>query len=204
MKKSHTHNVLKITYIKHMYRNKVDWFDWFAKRYKWRNSGWQSVKHSVVASANWGSRQTQNEIPLHEQYNVSEHTWQMMQLWSDWYTMIVARKMVLHTHSDFSQSAVHWMDKEVSKVIQGTKVAMREDDLREDWLNVVGNGGKGVEVGDRMVLVSDEHWKSAEGKYDTPALIDRTVDNLMHCSEEELDQIRKLRSEQTIETNVNG
>eukprot|EP00957_Ditylum_brightwellii_P062878 4770597-Ditylum_brightwellii.AAC.1 len=55
------------------------------------------------------------------------------------------------------------MDKEFSKKIQGTKVAMREDDLREDWLNAVGNGGKGAEVEDRMVLVSDEHWTLRKG-----------------------------------------
>jgi len=38
-------------------------------------------------------------------------------MWADWYTILTA-KMVYHTHSDFSISAIHWQNIE-SKTIDG-------------------------------------------------------------------------------------
>jgi hypothetical protein len=42
---------------------------------------------------------------------------QHLQMWSDWYAMACANQ-VWHTHSDFSLSAIHWMNVD-SRTIKG-------------------------------------------------------------------------------------
>ena len=56
----------------------------------------------------------ETQLPLDENQ-------QHMQLWADWYTILTA-KMVYHTHSDFSVSAIHWQtipSKVIGDVVSG-------------------------------------------------------------------------------------
>lgn len=82
--------------------NEVTWYHRFARKYSWRNSGWHSVEHSAFEKEEGGASHAVNN----------------MQLWSDWYTILMA-KQVLHTHSDFSISAIHWMNIKDTKTIMG-------------------------------------------------------------------------------------
>jgi hypothetical protein len=69
-----------------------------------------------------------------------EHDVNNMQLWSDWYTVLMA-KQVVHTHSDFSISAIHWMNIKDTKTVMGIKY--------------VGMNGKTEKVLDLI----DESWR---------------------------------------------
>jgi hypothetical protein len=76
-------------------------------------------------------------------------------MWSDWYTVIMA-KYVIHTHSDFSLSAIHWMNID-SKTIHGL--------LKDNTLDLV-----------------DESWRVDDRQNGvTPKLSQRTKDQLRLC-----------------------
>ena len=101
--------------------NEVQWFKRFEKKYSWRNSGWQTVHHSATIA---------DSIEV----DVIRNT---LQLWSDWYTVLNAKR-VLHTHSDFSISAIHWMDIKDTKSLNGVKSVPGQDKkvldlLDESW-----------------------------------------------------------------------
>jgi hypothetical protein len=65
------------------------------------------VRHSALKDIVWGADpQKGKNVP------------QNLQLWSDWYTILTVKtKNVLHTHGDFSLSAIHGMNID-SKTIQ--------------------------------------------------------------------------------------
>jgi hypothetical protein len=90
----------------------------------------------------WADIDKKAEVPIEERN---------LQLWADWYTIINAQ-VVLHTHSDFSLSACHWMNMEDSRTIQGVKDGSL--DLTEDWFRT---------------------------QESTPPLSKRSSDELQHC-----------------------
>jgi hypothetical protein len=57
-----------------------------------------------------------------------------MQMFADWYTVLMA-KHVYHTHSEFSNSAVHWMNIEDSNVLNGINQTTLQLTFRpEAWI----------------------------------------------------------------------
>lgn len=82
--------------------NRVAWYDYFESNFRWRHPGWQSVQHSAIQELTWGRRKNQ-KLQANKTSN------QTLQMWADWYVMLTAEK-VYHTHSDFSISAIHWMN----------------------------------------------------------------------------------------------
>jgi hypothetical protein len=65
------------------------------------------VRHfSGVATRVRGQREHGAFIETQLPYNANK---QMIQLWADWYTLVIA-KLIYHTHSDFSISAIHWQN----------------------------------------------------------------------------------------------
>ena len=159
--------------------NSVEWYDWFAKNYGWRNPGWHEVKHSALKNKQWGARSNASAIEqrMERQYNVTADALQSLQLWSDWYTLASARRRALHTHSDFSLSALHWMNVP-SKTIMGMRDATIADEK---------NSNGTIKVGDRILDLIDEEW-IRDGE--TPRLIDRPLKTLKDCSAQELEALR--------------
>ena len=153
--------------------NNVEWYSWFETNYGWKNSGWFEVKHSILTKT-WGNRgdpdqQEAVETRVANKLNITVEELHELTMYSDWYTLASAKENVLHTHSEFSSSAVHWMNKE-SKTIMG----MWED-------------------GDQMLDLIDEEW-IRDGE--TPRLIDRTLDMLKNC---DAGQLKKLKAKATSE-----
>jgi hypothetical protein len=89
--------------------------------------------------------------------------WETMQLWADWYTLLKAQK-VYHTFSDFSLSAVHWMNT---------------------WSRTYD----GLDPRTGKPLLLEENWV-VDGV--TPRLIDRAPDNLRHCEQRGKHQERRM------------
>lgn len=100
--------------------NKVAWYQFFSERFQWTNPGWGVVRHSALQDVVWGADPKKGK-------NVPQN----LQLWSDWYTILKAKK-VWHTHSDFSLSAIHWMNID-SKTIQGVDGNGKLDLWDESW-----------------------------------------------------------------------
>lgn len=90
--------------------NNLAWYDYFSKNFTWTHPNWHAVYHSAAHSFMWGDNghatDKEKSIPV-----------QNLQLWCDWY-VIARAELVWHTHSDFSLSAIHWMNVE-SKTIKG-------------------------------------------------------------------------------------
>jgi len=160
--------------------NSIEWYDWFAKQYGWRNPNWHEVSHSAIRNKQWGARSNATAIAedMARKHNITVPDLQNLQLWSDWYTMVSARTKVLHTHSDFSLSAIHWMNTP-SQTIMGMRNATRADE--ED-----SNGE--VKVGERVLDLIDEEW-IRDGE--TPRLIDRPLEALKGCTEQERSALRE-------------
>lgn len=135
--------------------NMVDWYAFFEQHFGWSNPGWQVVKHSAL-SYTWGNANaTDSRGNMFE--NLTKAEIGGLQMWSDWYTLLMAEKEVWHTRSDFSTSAAHWMGK-ASKTIKGTEMD---------------------QVGNRVLdLVPDDTWIH-DGE--TPRLIDRPLNDLQGC-----------------------
>jgi hypothetical protein len=87
--------------------NRVAFFQRFANCCQWSHPKWKKVTHSAL-QVDWGSLSDADGPPVS----------QNVQMWADWYTIAMA-KTVYHTHSDFSQSAIHWMDIQDSHIIVG-------------------------------------------------------------------------------------
>ena len=148
--------------------NWVEWFEFFKKNYGWRNANWISVRHSALPGLKWSSRHSETE---HQKVNPTlrerQRAEQSLQMWSDWYTMIMAKK-VLHTHSDFSLSAIHWMGTE-SKTIRGV-------------------------LSNNSLLLVDECWRLDDRKNGiTPTLSQRTKEQLRNCDHAKDTTPRKTR-----------
>ena len=124
--------------------NNVQWYTFFERQYHWSNPGWSSIRHSAFSSLEWGPT-------LRNAYTDEDH---MMNLWCDWYTILMAEK-VIHTHSDFSLSAIHWRNLE-SKTIQG------------------------VDQNGSLVLI-DEPWRREQSVI---PLVQRKENELKNCLEE--------------------
>jgi len=106
--------------------NNVNWFDYFSGEFHWTHPNWRAVRHSAFRNFLWGQR---GDKGLSEQ-DRSEHV-QNLQMFSDWYSILCAKK-VWHTHSDFSLSAIHWMNTE-SKTISGVDGSGSLQLMDESW-----------------------------------------------------------------------
>lgn len=125
--------------------NNVNWFDFFSEKYGWRHPNWRAVRHSAFRSfMGWGNR---GELTKEDESAEAQD----LQMWSDWYSILCAKK-VWHTHSDFSLSAIHWMNVE-SKTITGVD-----------------------ESGDLQLI--DESWRREPL---APPLVDRRKEDLTNC-----------------------
>mmetsp|Transcript_806 Transcript_806/g.962 ORF Transcript_806/g.962 Transcript_806/m.962 type:complete len:191 (-) Transcript_806:300-872(-) len=82
--------------------NNVEYHKRFETDYGWRHPNWKVVKHSAMNIV-WGKSKEKDD-KVDKIHDVQQQT---MQMWSDWYTILTAKK-VYHTFSDFSTSAVHW------------------------------------------------------------------------------------------------
>ena len=131
--------------------NSVEWYDRFAKDYGWSHPTWEDVVHSALRIS-WkeGKRVDKRKVDKHQQN---------LQMMADWLTMLTAKE-VYHTKSDFSLSAIHWMNIP-SKTIMGFK--------------------------DGALILQDEYWRTGDGE--APRMVDRrraveaepTFENLQLC-----------------------
>jgi hypothetical protein len=93
--------------------NYVSWFDTFNKSHGWSHPDWSKVTHSsITETRDWGSRET---TTASARINKQER-----QVWADWLTILTSKR-VYHTHSDFSASAVHWMNIREAKIVEGMR-----------------------------------------------------------------------------------
>jgi hypothetical protein len=117
--------------------------------------GWEGRAETAIAPKIYGGNA--NQVALQKKYKhlrkeMGVDDWEIMQLWADWYTLLKAEK-VYHTFSDFSLSAVHWMNT---------------------WSRTYD----GLDPNTGKPLLLEENWV-VDGV--TPRLIDRTPDNLRNC-----------------------
>jgi hypothetical protein len=116
-------NLLPKSYETYLVTNNVDYFDRFTKCCSWSHAQWDLVQHSA-SDQFWGT------ITLAQGF---DRTQQNLQMWSDWYTILMA-DTVYHTHSDFSISAIHWMNNHNSHSIRGyNKVTKKFETIMESW-----------------------------------------------------------------------
>ncbi|KAL7526289.1 hypothetical protein ACHAWF_001711, partial [Thalassiosira exigua] len=73
--------------------NRVEWCEKFSTEYGWRNSGWHSVTHSALRKS-WGVRGEKYLGVTSVQ--TTPKVDQNLQLWADWYTILIAEQ-VYHT-----------------------------------------------------------------------------------------------------------
>jgi hypothetical protein len=136
--------------------NNVEYYDRFAKCCNWTNPKWDGIKHSAIERI-WGDT---------NQVDYSQET-QDLRMWSDWYTILMAGT-VYHTHSDFSVSAIHWMNNTNSYSIKGynTDTKKLETTVESWWYD-----GETIPLNERTL----------DGKTGT-------TNELRACSEESLAQ----------------
>jgi hypothetical protein len=107
--------------------NLVPWYKFFEKKFNWSHPHWKIVRHSVNGVP-WLSNNHKSESSIDQQHQGP------IQMWADWYTILMA-KHVYHTHSEFSNSAVHWMNIEDSHVLIGMNRTTRQLAFRpETWI----------------------------------------------------------------------
>jgi hypothetical protein len=122
--------------------NRVEWFDMFQE---WQHAPWQEVVHSAFKKS-WGvrgqhfNRDNGAFIETQLPYNANKQT---MQLWADWYTLLTA-KLIYHTHSDFSISAIHWQNID-SKTIGNYDPETRNLELLEESWRIDGETARLVD-----------------------------------------------------------
>jgi hypothetical protein len=92
--------------------------------------------------------------------DTTEQDRQTMQLWADWYTLLRA-KSIVHTTSDFSSSAAHWMNIE-SMIIEGSDPTTNENHA--------------------AVRLAPESWRRDDN--DCVPLVARTMQQLQRCNED--------------------
>jgi hypothetical protein len=103
--------------------NRVAYYQQFTDCCQWSHPPWQGIVHSALGKQ-WGTlkgAKTTNadSAVLRRPAVATTTTGQNVQLWADWYTILTART-VYHTHSDFSVSAIHWMNNKHSYSLAGT------------------------------------------------------------------------------------
>jgi hypothetical protein len=98
--------------------NQVGWYKDFETNYGWSHPQWDDVVHSALG-IRWKSYDNQHPSQGVQEAKEVDRDQQTLFLMADWYTMLTA-KMVYHTHSDFSLSAIHWMNVP-SFTVQGSK-----------------------------------------------------------------------------------
>lgn len=125
--------------------NHVEFYPYFRGR-RWSHPNWETVVHSAVLNGNYAARE----------YRLQ----QKLQMWADWYILLQA-KTVYHTFSDFSASAVHWMDptSQSSRVIRGYNSTAHKLDLDVEW------------------------WRRQVGQPWMSPLVGRSTEQMLHCSE---------------------
>jgi hypothetical protein len=113
--------------------NRVEWYDKFEREYGWSHPEWNEVIHSAYDKS-WGVRGAETS-KAHIAKMFDRET-QNFQMWCDWYTILTA-KLVYHTHSDFSISAIHWQNIDSHSII-GLNVATGELELEEESWRITG------------------------------------------------------------------
>ena len=85
--------------------NNVDFYHRFRNCCHWSHPSWKTVTHTALG-VSWGTNASQNTTNELSPPPPPPH----VQTWVDWYTILMADD-VYHIHSDFSISAIHWMNK---------------------------------------------------------------------------------------------
>ena len=88
--------------------NNVVYYDRFSKCCNWDHPQWDLIVHSAFERS-WSMV---NGTEASRKYD------QNVRMWVDWYTLLTA-ETVYHTHSDFSISAIHWVNNMDSHSIVG-------------------------------------------------------------------------------------
>jgi hypothetical protein len=150
--------------------NYVRWYDFFEVHFGWKHPNWERVIHSAL-DKDWGARKQDkavvNKPPttmIHEDTKVlysREKAQQRLQAWSDWFAILTA-KQVYHTHSDFSESAIHWMGN-----YPGTNDFLT-------WSRIL----MGTDPETDELLVEEEAWAKDKPM---PPLVERVGSQLGHC-----------------------
>lgn len=111
----------------------------------------------------WGSRSPDaSPIVVHNSTDrITERRMQTLQLWSDWYTLLRAKR-VYHTHSDFSLSAIHWM----GNMVNTTNMMIWSRTILD--MNTTTNQ---LEFGEESWIIEEE----------VPPVVDRRGDQLKNC-----------------------
>ena len=100
--------------------NNVDLYKYFQDNFGWSHPPWTGIKHSALMNIEWGSTASTTNTTTGTTETAEDIA--NLQLFADWYTVLQAKR-VYHTHSDFSQSAIHWNDIEsytIRGVVNGT------------------------------------------------------------------------------------
>lgn len=107
--------------------NQVSFYQQFSDCCQWSHPHWTTVIHSANPKQQWGD--TGNHTNSREMHSTSQN----IQMWADWYTVLTARD-IYHTHSDFSISAIHWVNNFHSHNIVGRKFLTGElETKQESW-----------------------------------------------------------------------
>ena len=108
--------------------NHVPYYDRFVQCCSWSHAQWETVQHSAMYEL-----QLLNKDNKEEQQNPDVIRKQNLQMWSDWYTLLMA-DTVYHTHSDFSISAIHWMNNHNAHSILGYNTETKQFETQiESW-----------------------------------------------------------------------
>lgn len=112
--------------------NRVAYYEQFATCCQWSHPQWHTVVHSALGRQ-WGALDTTTANDTNKEEGQREVD-QNLQMWADWYTLLTA-ETVYHTHSDFSISAVHWMNNLRSHSIVGYNATSHALETRaESWI----------------------------------------------------------------------
>lgn len=103
--------------------------DLYSKFPHWRSPNWKDVQHSMSKPKSV-TDSVHNNISDNQQDPLPPPI-QSLQMWSDWYTIATARK-VIHTISDFSGSALHWMSNDSTEISVDNNHQLRL--LNESWI----------------------------------------------------------------------
>lgn len=120
--------------------NHVSWFDFFGTKYGFDHPEYDIVTHSATR-VKWGDRKESRKGFGQYPETKEEKERQIRQMWCDWLTLLLAKKVV-HTHSDFSLSAVHWMgsddpDQHGDIIWSRTIIGVKNNELileKESWV----------------------------------------------------------------------
>ncbi len=137
--------------------NNVDFYHRFHKCCQWSHPSWKTVTHTALG-VSWGHVLDDRDLAAPTgRTNASEAETNELtsapppphvQTWVDWYTILMADD-VYHIHSDFSISAIHWMNKKNHAfTIQGYNEQSQQLATLAD---LVWEDGETIPVRDRTV-----------------------------------------------------